>query len=189
MPKPRFYLPLIRKLTYVIFIPFIFVPFSVKANERPKILLTMFLVSAKEACSPDGYIRTCSQLLYRNILDFKKNQRLHRINNLISGDESFSLGNKLLNPIDAYARANERFPRASIVMVFDFGDTFRNSVVPIRVTVLDRNKNSVKNYPVTKFKAPSIFIYHHRADDFQPAKDFQWVLNAGKFSWKIKAID
>ncbi len=189
MFNSKFYLSLIKKLTCFIFTPVIFTPYSVDANELPTISLTMFLVAAQEACSPDGYTRRCPQLLDSDILNFKKNRRTSRTNALTSEDESFPLGNKLLRPIHAYAKANESLPRAAIVMVFDFGNTFRNSKVPIRVMVLDRNKKLVRNYIVSDLKNPSTFIYHHRADDFQPTKDFQWILTAGKFSWKIKTID
>jgi hypothetical protein len=169
---------------FLIFLPY----FSASADESPEISLTMFLVPANEACRPNGYVNKCPILQYNNIVNFKKLSRTNRTNTLISGDENFSLGDSLLSPIDAYSKSHENPPRASIVMLYDFRNIFGGSKTPIEVKVMDGNNNVVRNYKLT-LNNSSVFIDHQRADDFQPSKQFQWTLKAGRFNWKFRTKD
>lgn len=177
----------------LLFICSILTPLSAQ-NERPRIDVSMYFVSEKDACPPDGYTQgKCDELTFKRLEEMLRSEKYIASTQHSIPPENFRLGSNLLDSIEAYSEdcppnrpCVESSRRYAVILTFKVvGKDCVGCSIMIR-RVPPKDSQFVTYSDNGKLSEQSRWVNHQRADVFLPSNRVRWRLEIGQWRWDLR---
>ena len=175
-------------------------PTSLRAQrDKPTIVVSMYFVSEKVACPPNGYDESggqtlaCRQLTFEDLEQMTSQRIARRVQQSIP-PEQLRLGRSLMYSLEAFSEdcpintpcTDQPERRYSIVLAFEVKGAQDFDGYEITIRRIPPSDSRFEGYSRSGILSDrGRWINHQRADVFLPSNGVRWVLQLGEWNWNL----